>query len=91
MSIETKLFEGTWEEAINHAGDIPRDKFVQIFSVEKEHKENEEDELGGKTLADLFEGRIGVLSFEPSDLSERAEEYLAHGFGQLPDSHRTQP
>ena len=38
MSVETKIFEGTWEEAINHAGEIPRDQIVSIFAIKKDSK-----------------------------------------------------
>ncbi len=79
MSFGNTLFEGSWEEAIRHSEAIPRKTHIRIVEIE----EMPEDELNGKTLADLFEGRIGVVSFEPTDLSERAEEYLAKGFGQL--------
>lgn len=81
MSVGDTLFEGRWEEAVRHLDAIPRKAHIRI--VEIEAVSESEDKLDGKTLADLFEGRVGVVSFDPADLSERAEEYLAKGFGQL--------
>ncbi len=31
MSLETKIFEGTWEEAMNHAVEIPLNQKVSIY------------------------------------------------------------
>jgi len=46
-------------------------------------KSTEVDELGGKTLGELYCHLFGTVSFEPNDVSERAEEYLAStGFGE---------
>jgi hypothetical protein len=42
-----------------------------------------QNELGGKTVGELYGHLLGTVSFEPSDLAERAEEYLAmSGFGE---------
>ena len=43
----------------------------------------EEDELGGKTLGQLYGHLFGTVSFEPNDVAENAEEYLASSdFGE---------
>ncbi len=89
MSFGNTLFEGSWEEALRHPDAISPKAHIRI--VEVEEFPEEEDELDGKTLADLFEGRIGVVSFAPDDLSERLEEYLANGFGSLSEHRTTKP
>lgn len=88
MRHSATLFEGSWEEAISQPEAIPRNARIRIVEVVEAP---EEDELDGKTLADLFEGRIGVLSFQPADMSERAKEYLANGFGEVPENRITKP
>jgi hypothetical protein len=43
----------------------------------------EQNELGGKTIGELYGHLLGAMSFEPSDLAERDEQYLAAtGFGE---------
>lgn len=69
----TRTLEGTWEEIVAHAAEF-NGKRVKItvfepFPVRPEH--------AGKTLAELFEGRVGVVDNLPPDLAERSEEYFA--------------
>ena len=46
------------------------------------------NELGGKTIGELYGPLLGTVRFEPSDLAERTEEYLAvSGFGRT-TNHR---
>ncbi len=81
------LFEGTWEEAIHHAASIPSNTRILILQLEGSPS-TEKDIRQSKSLAERFAGRLGQLSFEPADGSEKLEHYL-EGFGQLPEIHVT--
>jgi len=69
MALGNTLFEGTWEEAMRRPDAIPRKAHIRIVEVEESPAET-----GEKTLAERFEGRLGLLSFEPADGSERLEK-----------------
>ncbi len=71
----SQILEGTWEEIAARAEEFNGHRLrVIILDAKPEKPETE-----GKTLAELFEGRIGLVSFEPDDVSERTEEL----FGQI--------
>jgi hypothetical protein len=91
-SAPERIDKGTWKEVLSHREEIPETSEVEVkVWCHLPEPTEEEDELEGKTLSDLFEGRTGVLSFDPKDLARRSEEYLAHGFGALPEDRRTSP
>ena len=81
-----RTYQGAWREVLSHRDEIPETSEVEVRIPDSQS--DADDALGGKTLADLFEGRLGVLDFEPADLARRAEEYLANGFGALPNAGR---
>lgn len=73
------LFQGTWEEAINHAGDIPRNQIVVISAVTEATLSEEENAFGGKSIADILQ-EIGYVEGLPEDLS--ANPKYMEGFGE---------
>lgn len=73
------LFKGTWEEAINHAGDIPRHQIVVISAVTESVLPEEENAFGGKSIADILQ-EIGFVEGLPEDLSTNPK-YM-QGFGE---------
>ena len=82
----SKTFRGTWDEVASHRGEIPEGAIVEVRVYEPKPVTDEEiGDFGGRSVADMIR-EIGLLSFEPSDLGERAEEYLAEtGFGETRD------
>lgn len=86
MSFGNTLFKGTWEDAMNHAGDIPRNQLVLISAVTEEAQQNienldlkEANAFGGRSLADIIR-EIGFVEELPEDLSTNPT-YL-EGFGK---------
>jgi len=80
-TMPTKVFKGTWPEVLSHQDEIPAGSIVELSVYEPSVAEEDTEAYGGKTAAEIFEAEIGTVSFEPSDLGERAEEYLSPGFG----------
>ncbi|MCX6381230.1 MAG: hypothetical protein NT023_17445 [Armatimonadetes bacterium] len=79
MNVSKTLFKGTWEEAINHAGDIPRNQIVVISAVTEAFIPEEENAFGGKSIADILQ-EIGFVEELPEDLSTNPK-YM-EGFGE---------
>lgn len=73
------LFKGTWEEAINHAGDIPRNQIVVISAVTEANPSEEENAFGGKSVAGILQ-EIGFAEGLPEDLSVNPK--YREGFGE---------
>lgn len=67
-----QIIEGTWEEIAARADEL-RGKQLRVTVLEAPRK----SKYDGMTVAEMFEGRTGVIDGLPSDLSERAEEYFA--------------
>jgi hypothetical protein len=80
--LEPRVLEGAWEEIKVHdeelAGRIVRVEVLQGLDEKVAYGTD------NRTSAEMFKGRIGKHSFEPRDLAERTEEYLAQGFGRDP-------
>ena len=79
--MEQQIYEGTWEE-INtqlaaHQEELRRYRRVRLIVVPQEGPMETQNETKQQTLAERFAGRIGRLSFEPADLSERTKEAYA--------------
>ena len=83
---ESTVLEGTWEEIRKQDAEL-RGHFVRLEVVPDPVNAQANGSVA-KTVAEMFAGRIGTMSFEPTDLAERSEEYLALGFGQssMPES-----
>ncbi len=59
--------EGTWEELSAYAEDLQGKRLKLI--VMSDEPEAIDSGQTSKSLAQMLEGRIGVVSFEPGDLS----------------------
>ncbi|GDX41107.1 hypothetical protein LBMAG21_13990 [Armatimonadota bacterium] len=79
MSASKTLFKGTWEEAINHAADIPRNQIVVISAATEAIPSEEENAFGGKSIADILQ-EVGFVEGLPEDLSTNPK-YM-EGFGE---------
>ena len=78
--IMSQTIEGTWEEIAARAGEL-RGKRLRVTVLESPKN----SKYDGMTVAEMFEGRTGVVEFEPDDVAEKAEEY----FGQIiEEKHR---
>lgn len=76
----SQTIEGTWEEIAARAEEL-RGKRLRVTVLEAPTKSRYE----GMSVAEMFEGRTGVVEFEPDDVAEKAEEY----FGQIiEEKHR---
>ena len=77
--VEAQLFDYARREGIDLSTLI--EKMVREY---RPHSASaEDDELGGKTLGEVYGHLLGTASFEPSDLAARDEEYLTmSGFGE---------
>lgn len=67
---EPQVIEGTREEVGEQLQRFPKEQRFRLIALPPI-----EDQEEGPTLAERFAGRVGRLSFEPTDLSERTEEY----------------
>lgn len=76
--IEARIFDFAKREGID-----PSSWIAKLVSEYRPVDQNDgDDELGGKTLGELYGHLFGTVSFEPNDVSQRAEEYLTlTGFG----------
>ena len=70
-----QIFEGTWEKVREEIRALDGELAGQHvrLSLERDNAPTNETPAP-QTLAERFKGRIGLLSFEPSDLSVRTEE-----------------
>lgn len=70
--MEQQTFEGTWEEILLHASEFAgkRIKLTVLSDETAEHSDL-------CSLTKLLEGRVGQVSFHPSDLSEHTGEAFA--------------
>lgn len=73
---QLQVIEGTREEVGEQLRRFPKEQRFRLIALPPL---DEQDEDNGPTLAERFAGRVGRFSFEPADLSERAEEY----YGEL--------
>jgi hypothetical protein len=77
--LEARIVDYAKREGIEPADLI--EKLVEGYQPLPTSKEH--NELGGKTIGELYGHLLGSVSFEPSDLAERDEEYpLSSGFGE---------
>ncbi len=83
--VSIRNFKGTWRELLSHQGEIPADSIVELKVYEPNPVENNVGAFGGKTAAEAFQEQVGTVSFESTDIAERAEEYLSPGFGTSKD------
>lgn len=70
----SQTIEGTWEEIAERAEEL-RGKRLRVTVIEPPALSRYE----GMSIAEMFEGRTGLVEFEPDDVAEKAEEY----FGQI--------
>jgi len=70
----TTIIEGTWEEIKKLDSSLTGRRF-RLVAIPDPRSPDSAD--GDPTLGKLFEGRIGTMSFDPPDLSERAKEHVA--------------
>ena len=86
MAEPIKTFRGTWDEVVSHRDEIPEGAIVEVrVYVPKLAADEGIGSFGGRSVADMIR-EIGLLSFGPDDLGEKAEEYLAaSGFGETRD------
>ena len=73
---EPQVIEGTREELQEQLRRFPEGQRFRLILLPPPQEQNAAEE---PTLAERFAGRVGSFSFEPADLSERAEEY----YGEL--------
>ncbi len=73
---EPHVMEGTREEVGEQLKLFPKEQRFRLIALPQPVEQTDVEE---PTLAERFAGRVGRFSFEPADLSERAEEY----YGQL--------
>ncbi len=72
---EAAIIEGTREEVVAQLQRFPKAQRFRLIALPP----NEQNEDKEPTLSERFAGRIGRFSFDPTDLSERTEEY----YGEL--------
>jgi hypothetical protein len=73
------ILEGPWEEIRKHDSELAG-QYVRLQVLPQTEKStNGNREV---SLAEKFAGRIGTVSFEPTDIAENTEKYLAQGFGE---------
>ncbi|MCW3096296.1 MAG: hypothetical protein JWL77_1914 [Chthonomonadaceae bacterium] len=66
---QTQLIQGSWEELSAHAEEFKnRSDLMLIIPGDAEAKNGTVKE--GMNLAEALKGRTGLVSFEPTDLSE---------------------
>lgn len=70
--MEQQTFEGTWEEILLHSSELVSQR-VRLTVL----RNDAEDHPAVKTLDTVLRGRVGCISFQPSNLSERTEEAFA--------------
>ncbi|MEM9220702.1 MAG: hypothetical protein AAGD25_41090 [Cyanobacteria bacterium P01_F01_bin.150] len=76
------VLEGTWEEILEHSAELEGQR-VRLVVLTNGPSSASVGNLPQKqaSLADKLKARVGRVSFEPADLSERVEEqfgdYLA--------------
>ena len=68
---ELQVIEGTREEVGEQLQRFPKEQRFRLIALPP----TEDQDTEGPTLAERFAGRVGRLSFEPADLSERTEAY----------------
>ena len=81
----TKVLEGTWAEIRKQQPDWENKRLrVEVLDGprETEHNDGAADESvspddEGFSLAERLRGRVGTVSFEPTDLAARSEHYFA--------------
>ncbi|MGK7927287.1 MAG: hypothetical protein AB4290_18925 [Spirulina sp.] len=64
-----QTLEGTWEEILARASELTG-KRVRLTILEEESR----DRPPTQSLAQLLQGRVGRVSFQPPNLSERTSE-----------------
>ena len=69
---EPQVMEGTREEVGEQLQRFPKEQRFRLIALPPIEEQNVEV---GPTLAERFAERVGRLSFDPADLSERTEEY----------------
>lgn len=70
--MEQQVFEGTWEEILQHASKLTGQR-VRLTILNSETANQPVTENLGK----LLQGRVGRVNFQPSNLSERTKEAFA--------------
>ncbi len=73
---EPQVIEGTRNEVEEQLQLFPKEQRFRLIVLPAPDEQNGDE---GPTLAERFAGRIGRLSFDPADLSERTEGY----YGEL--------
>ena len=81
MSAPT-ILEGTWEEICKHDSELAG-RFVRLMIMPDSASDGGRAE-DQRTLVERFKAQVSQPGFEPIDLAERAEDYLAEGFGDDP-------
>jgi hypothetical protein len=83
------ILEGPWEEIRKHDAElIGQYVRLQILPKSVDASTNGKPE---QSLAEIFKGRIGRFSFEPTDIAEKTEKYLEKGFGVSSLQQRRDP
>jgi len=87
----SKTFRGTADEVFSHRNEIPAGAILELNVFEPAPESDEAvGDFGGKSVYEAFEHVIGTVSFEPTDLGRRAEEYL-EGFGETKNKRKITP
>ena len=68
---ETQVIEGTREEVVKKMRFFPKEQRFRLVALSQPGEQKQEE----PSLAKRFTNRVGRLSFDPADLSERTEEY----------------
>ncbi len=78
--MEALILEGTWEELQSHEAELSGRR-VRLIVIDNDQDAagvptgtNESSSPKERTLAEVFAGRIGNVSFDPPDLSENVEQ-----------------
>jgi hypothetical protein len=69
--MENHIIEGTWEEVLARASELSGHR-VRVTVLDDDCADHQEQTEDPKNLAKVLQGRLGRLSFDVPDLSQKA-------------------